>query len=264
MAFSEKIKYDVKKRAHLSCCVCKSIGIEVHHIVPQSEGGSDDFDNASPLCPSCHETYGANPQKRKFIMESRDIWYDICETRFRYDSDRIDQLQKDINILSEKLDAKLLSENIAGQLFKMIKESPFFVEKNKDDISWSIGEVVKFLLDYKDPLEEMQIKNLEVSYALLFQTKGDNDASNREYNSVRNQFLNKYGSVIAKKLTINIIKRFKINWNEGVTEEDMSKIMSVNFVTMIILLHHEDLKPKKMSLKVSFNKNEDLFARLSE
>jgi len=43
------------------------MGVEVHHIISQEEGGSDREENAAPLCPSCHETYGANPQKRKFI-----------------------------------------------------------------------------------------------------------------------------------------------------------------------------------------------------
>lgn len=65
----------------MRCCVCRAVGIEVHHIVPLADGGPDELENAAPLCPSCHETYGANPQKRKFIRESRDLWYEICERR---------------------------------------------------------------------------------------------------------------------------------------------------------------------------------------
>jgi len=72
MAFSEKIKLNVKKKSHFSCCLCQQIGIEVHYITPQSDGGKDTEDNAAPLCPTCHEKYGANPQKRKFITEARD------------------------------------------------------------------------------------------------------------------------------------------------------------------------------------------------
>jgi hypothetical protein len=37
----------------------------------------DELENAAPLCPSCHETYGANPTKRKFLREARDLWYEI-------------------------------------------------------------------------------------------------------------------------------------------------------------------------------------------
>ena len=77
MVFTEKIKYEVKKLSHQSCCVYKNIGIEIHHIKPQAENGEDKLENAAPLCPSCHEICGQNPTKRKFIRESRDIWYEI-------------------------------------------------------------------------------------------------------------------------------------------------------------------------------------------
>lgn len=80
MAFLEPLKVMVRKRAHLRCCVCHSFGVDIHHILPQAEGGSDTEDNAAPLCPSCHELYGANPQKRKVIREARDLWYEICAT----------------------------------------------------------------------------------------------------------------------------------------------------------------------------------------
>ena len=69
VAFTELLKLSVKKRAHFSCCLCHSLGVEVHHIIPQENDGPDTEDNAAPLCPSCHEIYGANRQKRKFIRE---------------------------------------------------------------------------------------------------------------------------------------------------------------------------------------------------
>ena len=93
MAFSEAIKLKLKKKAHFSCCLCKALGIEIHHIIPQEEKGPDTEDNAAPLCPSCHETYGANSQKRKFIREARNFWYEICEKRYASDSDRIDEIK---------------------------------------------------------------------------------------------------------------------------------------------------------------------------
>jgi len=93
MAFTEALKTNIRKKAHLACCLCKSIGVEIHHIVPQEEKGRDTEDNAAPLCPSCHETYGANPQKRKFIREARDHWYEICEKRFANDSQRLDEIK---------------------------------------------------------------------------------------------------------------------------------------------------------------------------
>jgi hypothetical protein len=53
------------------------------HIIPQAAGGSDDLENAAPLCSSCHDLFGGNPDKRKQIREMRDLWYELCETRFR-------------------------------------------------------------------------------------------------------------------------------------------------------------------------------------
>ena len=94
MAFSEALKLKVRKKAHLSCCLCKAIGVEVHHIIPQEENGPDTEENAAPLCPSCHEAYGANPQKRKFIREARDLWYEICEKRYASDIDRLDEIKR--------------------------------------------------------------------------------------------------------------------------------------------------------------------------
>lgn len=69
-------------QAAFRCCICETDEIEIHHIVPQADGGPDDEDNAAPLCPNCHERYGANPQKRKRIRERRDWWYRVAESRY--------------------------------------------------------------------------------------------------------------------------------------------------------------------------------------
>ena len=82
MGFSEKIKLEVKRKADWKCCRCKIIGIEVHHIIPLKDGGTDDIDNAAPLCPNCHSYYGDNPQKRKEITQMRDWWYDLVEKMY--------------------------------------------------------------------------------------------------------------------------------------------------------------------------------------
>jgi len=94
MAFTESTKLKVRRNAHFQCCLCKALGVEIHHIIPQEEGGPDTEENAAPLCPSCHETYGANTQKRKFILEARDFWYEICKKRYASDSMQLDDIQR--------------------------------------------------------------------------------------------------------------------------------------------------------------------------
>ncbi len=56
--------------------------MDVHHIILESESGSNTLDNAAPLCAKCHDDYGNNPDKRKQIRGMRDLWYDICEKRY--------------------------------------------------------------------------------------------------------------------------------------------------------------------------------------
>jgi HNH endonuclease len=62
--------------------------MELDHIVPRAERGSDDIDNAIPLCFECHaevHAYNdAHPRGRKFrpdeLRAHRDQWIAICKT----------------------------------------------------------------------------------------------------------------------------------------------------------------------------------------
>jgi 5-methylcytosine-specific restriction endonuclease McrA len=82
MPFSECIKEEVKRKAAFRCCRCQQIGVEVHHILPEKDGGTDDINNAAPLCPNCHDYFGDNPIKRKEITQMRDWWYEKVEKMF--------------------------------------------------------------------------------------------------------------------------------------------------------------------------------------
>ncbi len=82
MGFSKKIKDEVKRKAYYQCCICRNYRfVDVHHIVPLKEEGTDDIDNAVSLCPNCHRDYGNDPEKRDTIKKMRDIWYERCEKR---------------------------------------------------------------------------------------------------------------------------------------------------------------------------------------
>lgn len=81
MAFSEKVKLEAKRRACFRCVICQEPFVEIHHILPQAHGGKDTIENAAPLCASCHDLYGGNPEKRKQIREMRDHWFELMEKR---------------------------------------------------------------------------------------------------------------------------------------------------------------------------------------
>lgn len=97
MDFSEETKRTIRKKAMFKCCFCQSLDIEIHHIVPEKEEGSNDISNGAPLCPNCHERFGNDPNKRKRIIEARDNWYEIVERM--YPDNR--ELKRTENISSE-------------------------------------------------------------------------------------------------------------------------------------------------------------------
>jgi HNH endonuclease len=101
MPFPEHIKLEAKRKSDFQCCICKEPFVEVHHITPQAAGGSDDIDNAAPLCASCHDRYGGNPDKRKQVREMRDLWWEVCAERKKAPeliafNQRLDQIQSGI------------------------------------------------------------------------------------------------------------------------------------------------------------------------
>jgi hypothetical protein len=83
MPFSERVKRSAKSKSAFRCCACHVPSVEVHHLVPEAEGGSSDLSNAAPLCASCHDLYGGNPEKRKILTQMRDSWWEIMEERRR-------------------------------------------------------------------------------------------------------------------------------------------------------------------------------------
>lgn len=83
MPFPRSIIEEARHRAHYRCVICHAPFVDVHHIILESEGGTNTLDNAAPLCARCHDSYGNNPDKRNQIRGMRDLWYDICATRYK-------------------------------------------------------------------------------------------------------------------------------------------------------------------------------------
>jgi hypothetical protein len=110
MAFSEKVKLEARRKSNFRCCICEKLfSGEVHHIIPESEGGPDILDNAVLLCPNCHDSYGGNPEKRKQIKQKRDHWWELMEERTRqvisakdFNYTQIDSVSETINQLTSQ------------------------------------------------------------------------------------------------------------------------------------------------------------------
>lgn len=91
MSFDAKQAEELLARCHRRCCVCHRFcgtKIELDHIHPRARGGSDDIENAIPLCFECHaEVHGYNdehPRGRKFqsseLKLHKEQWLRFCDT----------------------------------------------------------------------------------------------------------------------------------------------------------------------------------------
>jgi hypothetical protein len=81
MPFSEKVKLEAKRMSAFRCIICQEPFVEVHHIIPQEEGGTDTIENAAPLCSRCHDLFGDNASKRKQIRQMRESWFETVERK---------------------------------------------------------------------------------------------------------------------------------------------------------------------------------------
>jgi len=89
MAFPSTIKEEALVRSRRCCCVCHEFAgvfVNVHHIIPESQNGPCDLDNAIVLCLRCHGEAGhynpEHPIGNKYSPEElrrhRDDWWEWC------------------------------------------------------------------------------------------------------------------------------------------------------------------------------------------
>ncbi|TET46666.1 HNH endonuclease [candidate division TA06 bacterium] len=213
MPFSEKTKTDVRKKSHFSCCLCQALGIEVHHIIPEQENGTNTFDNAAPLCPTCHETFGSNPRKRKMIREARDSWYEICEQRYISDQERF-------------------KADIADKIIKRLKSQGLLTQENNRE-GLPLSHVVEKILSFEKERVVPNKESIDVTYILLYQTKGDpKSADDKEYGKLREVFLRKFGTIVARNICIYLVNETEIDWFKGVADSTISGLLIQNQIIM--------------------------------
>ena len=139
MPFSESIKLKVKERAHYKCCLCRKHWVShVHHIKPESKGGPNTEENAAPLCANCHDLYGGNPDKRKFIRENRDFWYSLCEKSSPPDIKMIDEIHEHLH---KEVVTKADLDNALKPIYNIISQnlSPSEKLQQISDVSAAIS-----------------------------------------------------------------------------------------------------------------------------
>ena len=86
MPFSLKIREEALVACGRHCCLCHKYSgtkMQVHHIKQEAQGGSNDLENAIPLCLDCHaEVQAYNPDhpigtpfSESQLKRLRDNWY---------------------------------------------------------------------------------------------------------------------------------------------------------------------------------------------
>ena len=87
LSFGKSVREQALVASARHCCVCrryKAVYVEVHHIVPEAEGGPNDLENAIVLCFDCHAAAGhyndSHPRGSKLtrseLRRARELWYD--------------------------------------------------------------------------------------------------------------------------------------------------------------------------------------------
>lgn len=63
MGFQERESEKLLAATGRRCCICGLLHrVQLHHIIPREEGGTDDIENAIPLCPNCHDEVHRKPR----------------------------------------------------------------------------------------------------------------------------------------------------------------------------------------------------------
>ena len=64
-AISKRVRFEVFKRDRFKCVYCgaatPSVVLEVDHVIPVAEGGSNDISNLVTACKPCNQGKGARP-----------------------------------------------------------------------------------------------------------------------------------------------------------------------------------------------------------
>lgn len=231
MSFSESLKADLRRRSDMRCCVCHSIGVDIHHIVPTCEDGSDAEDNAAPLCPSCHDTYGMNPTKRKLIREAKTNWLASCDRRLH----RIPE----INELIEIARGLATREDLSCALREAISSkhnSPGTC--SAEPVAQPLGDIIEFFYNFAPDSSKVCQTDIDFAYTAMFGAVWRDE----EMEDIRKSFLAAYGSVTARRVCIYALQYHHVShFASGFTDDDLGILLNHITITAIMLLHHHEL-----------------------
>src|SRR2546425_1167678 len=148
MPFPQSVREQALVDAARHCCVChhsKSVKVEVHHIVPESQGGANEIENAITLCFDCHADAGhynpSHPRGTKFspseLRRHRDEWHFMVRQHAIQSPDAVDHFYCRY-LLCKSFDA--MREIVQGELAYVPAEQPFLVSNAVRDFQRQVSD----------------------------------------------------------------------------------------------------------------------------
>lgn len=129
---------DLLVKCHRRCCVCHRFcgsKMEIDHIIPKAEQGSNEIENAIAVCFDCHaEIHHYNnqhPKGRKFTAEEikghKEQWLELCKNKPEMFSQPLNADVGCIGALIDELESNNCSatNNINGMFFSSFGEEQF-------------------------------------------------------------------------------------------------------------------------------------------
>jgi 5-methylcytosine-specific restriction endonuclease McrA len=87
MTVPQNLADEILAKCGRHCCICRRfepLHLQVNHIIPLSEGGTDDTDNLIPVCLTCHsDVHTQTRLTRRFsaeeLKQDRDMTFRLVE-----------------------------------------------------------------------------------------------------------------------------------------------------------------------------------------
>jgi hypothetical protein len=239
MPFSESLKTDIRRRSDMCCCLCHNIGVEIHHIIPEADGGPDIEENAAPLCPTCHETYGANPTKRKFIREARDNWLEVCAQRFSASDSSSNILIELASKWVTKEDLTAANQGLLSELSKLLRSSGPRGQRDGQ----SLGQILAFLYDFHPDPQKASKDDIQDLYDITwgkYDITWGHSLCWKGSDEVKNQFIESFGRKTVLRLCAYELSQHPYGIFRGVfTVEELAYLVNGVILMMVVLLHHD-------------------------
>jgi hypothetical protein len=221
MGFSDKVKHEIFVLSARHCCACyepKGLNIEVHHIIPRSQGGEDTLENAIALCFDCHADAGhyfaGHPKGSKLnpeeLKKHKEKWFKIVsEHRINEPQNASVELfvaNKDFQGSFEPTFVKEITTYLDRNMYKKMNE---LLGKNNDDFVKEFKEKIKTNTYFDHYLKKVNTYDELINYLNGDYFKQDDREIDTNCQPVRHQFgafkeqkiINKSNCILNLKLT---------------------------------------------------------------